>query len=265
MPPREKNTEVPAPAKKPVAFRRWLPYWAVLQADVHQALRSWVYRVWVLVSLLATVGYLLYRYALVHEAGIIQPASLLISDLLRWTVYGSAALIVVLTAGSISSERGTMADSVLSRGISRYQYFLGKWHARLATVLGTYLLMGLTALVSALFLLHEDLSLPGSLAALATVAAILAAIITCGVTVSAIVNSTVMSIAVLWVVLYGGGFALSLLPARYPSPDRALQRLPHILQGHYDIEVLGQLIGWSVLASCLTALVGMAYFARRDV
>ncbi len=265
MPPRDKSMDAPPPAPKPVTFKRWLPYWAVLQADVHQALRSWVYRVWVLVSLFATVGYLLYRYALVHEAGIIQPASLLISDLLRWTVYGSAALIVVLTAGSISSERGTMADSVLSRGISRYQYFLGKWHARLVTVLGTYLIMGLTALVSALFLLHEDLSLPGSLVALVTVMAILAAIITCGVTVSAIANSTVVGIAVLWVLLYGGGFALSLLPPRYPSPDRALQRLPHILQGHYDLTALGQFVGWSALASCLTALVGMAYFARRDV
>ena len=43
-------------------------------------------------------------------------------------LYGT---IVVLTAGSISAERGTVADSVLSRGISRYQYFMGKWHARL--------------------------------------------------------------------------------------------------------------------------------------
>jgi hypothetical protein len=36
-------------------------------------------------------------------------------------VLGSITLIVVLTAGAISADRGTMADSVLSRGISRYQ------------------------------------------------------------------------------------------------------------------------------------------------
>src|SRR5262249_15279415 len=89
--------------KKPVTFNRWLPYWAVLQADVHQTLRSWVYRVWVLVSLLAAVGYLLYRFGLSYEAGIVQPASNLVADLLRWTLLGSVTLIVVLTAGSISS------------------------------------------------------------------------------------------------------------------------------------------------------------------
>jgi ABC-type transport system involved in multi-copper enzyme maturation permease subunit len=257
--------ETAAATKKQVTFKRWLPYWAVFQYDVHQSLRSWVYRVWVLLSVLSMVGYLLYRYALVRELGMIQHASTLVSDLLRWTVFGSAALIVVLTAGSISAERGTMADSVLSRGISRYQYFLGKWHAQLATVLGTFVVLGLAALVSSFFLLHEDLSLSGSLVALATVAALLAAIITCGVTVSALMNSTLMGIAVLWVLLYGGGFALSLLPQRYPSPDRALQRLPYILQGHYDLQVLGQLVGYSAASSCLIALIGMAYFSRRDV
>src|SRR5262245_18164581 len=125
-------------AGKPVPVNRWLPYWAVFQADMHQTVRSWVYRIWMLVSVLAAVGYLLYRFGLAHEAGIVQPASVLMGDLLGWTLLGSVTLIVVLTASSISSERGTMADSVLSRGISRHQYFLGKWHSRLATVLATF-------------------------------------------------------------------------------------------------------------------------------
>ena len=42
-----------AAAAIPFRFNRVLPYWAVLQADVHQTLRSWVYRTWVLVSVLA--------------------------------------------------------------------------------------------------------------------------------------------------------------------------------------------------------------------
>jgi hypothetical protein len=252
-------------ANKPVAFNRWLPYWAVFQADMHQTLRSWVYRVWVLVTCASAIGYLLYRFGLSHEAGIVQPASRLIADLIRWTLLGSVTLIVVLTAGSISSERGTMADSVLSRGISRHQYFLGKWHSRLATVLLTFLGMAALVLVTSVFLLHEDVSLTGSLVALGTVCALMAAVITCGVTVSALCNSTVLGIALLWVVLYGGGFALSLLPARYPSPDRLLARLPHILRGHYDLEALGQMSAWCLLFSVVVALVGLVHFARRDI
>ena len=249
---------------KPVRINRWLPYWAVFQADLRQTLRSWVYRFWVLVSMLAALGYLLYRVGVLREAGIFQSASTFLSDLLRWTLLGSVTLIVVLTAGAISSERGTMADSVLSRGISRYQYFLGKWHARLVTVLGTFLAMGVVAIVGSFFL-HPDLSLLGSLVALLTVAALLATVITCGVTVSAIANSTLFGMAVLWMLLYGSAFAMSLLPADFPSPDRALNSLPQIVRGYYDGHLLLRLIGWSMLTSCAVALVGMVYFSRRDV
>ncbi len=257
--------EAPATPSARPQYRRWLPYWAVFQADVHQTLRSWVYRVWALVSVLAAVGYLLYRCGLAHEAGIVQPASRLIADLLRWTTIGSVTLIVALTAGSISSERGTMADSVLSRGISRHQYFLGKWHSRLVTVLVTFIVLCCLVLIASLFLLHEDLDLGGCAIAVLTMCVLLAAVVTCGVTVSAICNSTVLGIAVLWIGLYGGGFALTLLPARYPSPDRALNSLPYILKGYYDARALFGLMGWSGLLSLAAALVGLAHFARRDI
>ena len=92
-------------AFKPGQVRAWLPYLAVFQADVRQTMRSWVYRLWVLASVLFAVGYFLYRLGVYKEAGMIQDASKLMSDLLRWSVYGSATLIIVLTSGCISSER----------------------------------------------------------------------------------------------------------------------------------------------------------------
>ncbi len=254
-----------ATAKKPVPINRWLPYWAVLQQDIHQTLRSWVYRFWVAVSSLALIGYLVYRVGIYKEAGIQQSASQMISELLHWILYGSVALIVVLCVGSISQERGTMADSVLSRGISRYQYFLGKWHSRLFTVLGTYFLLGGVALVCCLVLLHEDLTVVGSILALLTVAALLGLVVTCGVTVSGMVNSTVLGVAILWILLYGGGTALSLLPPQFPSPDRAIQSLPNILQGNFHAMTISYVIGCSVAASVVVAMIGMQHFSRRDV
>jgi hypothetical protein len=255
-----------APAvTKDFRINRLLPYWAVFQADLRNTLKGWVYRFWVLASVLGAVGYLLYRYGVDREAGLIQSASSFISDLMRWSVLGSVAPIIVLTGGCISSERGIMADSVLSRGISRYQYFMGKWHARLVIVVGTFLVMGLVALLGGLLFLHEDIHLLGGLLALITVMAILTVVTTCGVTVSAISNSTVLGVAVLWMVLYGAGFALSLLPTRYPTPGYALTNLPNILRGYYDFQILGRLMTWSLVASGVVALVGLGYFGRRDV
>jgi ABC-type transport system involved in multi-copper enzyme maturation permease subunit len=255
--------DAPTPAK-PIKIRRWLPYWAVFQADAQQTLSSWIYRIWVLVSVLAAAGCLTYALGF-RQAGVVQSASHLMSDLLRLSVVGSVTLIIVLAAGSISSERGTMADSVLSRGISRYQYFLGKWHARLAVVVGTFFVMGLITMLASFLLLREELSWRGGLMGLAMSTAVLVMVITGGVTVSALFNSSLVAIVVAWIVLYATGFVLSLLPAQYPTPYRALASLPEILCGEYDMRQLSRLIGWSILASCSLAVIGLGYFSRRDV
>ncbi|HJT77835.1 MAG TPA: ABC transporter permease [Gemmataceae bacterium] len=244
-------------AVKPVKIRRWLPYWAVFQNDVTQTLHSWVYRTWVLVTLLAGGGYLFYQFGVHQEAGIIQPASQWVGELLRWTVLGSVTLIILLTVGSISAERGSMADSVLSRGISRYQYFLGKLHARLLAVLLTYFLLGAAGVVGSYFLLQGDLSWEGSAVALATVAAVLAAVVTCGVTASALFNNTLLGSAVLWVLVYGVGFALGV--------QKPLDHLQYVLQGKYDLGAQLHFIGYAAALSVPVTLVGMLYFARRDV
>src|SRR5205809_4848893 len=96
----------PVAAPKRIRVNRFLPYWAVFQADFKHTLTSWIYRVWVLLSLFAAVGCLLYRFGAYRVAGMVQPASELMSDLLHWTVLGSVTLIIVLTGGCISSARG---------------------------------------------------------------------------------------------------------------------------------------------------------------
>ena len=51
--------DTPAPPTAP-RYIRLLPYWAVLQTDLRQTLRGWVWRTWVLATLAAAGGYLLY-------------------------------------------------------------------------------------------------------------------------------------------------------------------------------------------------------------
>ena len=257
----EATTALPA-----VRINRLLPYWAVFQADFKQTANSWIYRFWVLLSMGAAIGYLLYRYGAMQVSGMNQPAPEMLGDLLRWAAFGSSTLVVVLTAGAICAERGTMADSVLSRGISRHQYFMGKWHARLVLILATYVVKSSVAVAGAYFLLHsEALTLAGSAAAMVTVGALLVCVVTCGVSVSALANNTVVSIAIAWLGLYGVGFLLSTLPAHIPTPDRTLHGLPGILKGHYDWQILGRLIVGSLAASLGMGVVAMFFFSRRDI
>src|SRR5215475_9451171 len=111
-----------APIAPRVRINRFLPYWAVFQADLKATFNSWLYRGWVAISVAVVVGSLLYRFGAKEVSGMIQQAPETIGSLLHWVVYGGVTLIIALTAGAICSERGSVADSILSRGISRRQY-----------------------------------------------------------------------------------------------------------------------------------------------
>lgn len=252
-----------------VRFNRFLPYWAVFQTDLRYTLRSWVYRLWVLMAGLASTGLLLYRVGLHTEAGLFQSAAAQCSDVIRVLIVGSLALVVVLAVSAISGERGTVADSVLSRGISRYQYFLAKWHARLVVVAATFAALAACVLLASYFLFnddaHSDLSLTGGAAAVLTVCAIFAVIVSWGVTIGALTNSTMLGITVFWLALYGSGFLLTLLPEPWPSPQRQLARLHFMLQGQFNSELMTQLLLGCAGLSLLAAGVGLIGFSRRDV
>ncbi len=250
-------------------FNRFLPYWAVFQTDLRQTARSWVYRLWVLMTVLASAGLLLYKVGLHKEAGLFQSAAAQSGDLFRLMVVSSLALVVVLAVSAISSERGTVADSVLSRGISRHQYFLAKWHARLVVVTVTFAVLSSLVLLASYFLFKDDsqsdLSLTGGLAAVLAVCAVLAVIVSWGVTIGALTNGTVLGITVFWLVLYGAGFLLSLLPEPWPSPERQLARLKFVLQGQYNEDVLTQLLTACGVLCLAAAVVGVVGFSKRDV
>jgi len=248
-----------------IRFNRFLPYWAVLQTDLRQTFRSWVYRLWVLLVVAAATGSILYKVGAQREAGIVQTASVQTGDLLRGLVAASLALVALLAVSSISSERANVADAILSRGISRHQYFLAKWHARLAVVLSTFAVLAAVVLTAHHFLFDSDLSLMGGLAAIAMVALVLLVVISWGVTIGALSNGTVIGITLFWLLLYGGIFLLSLVPEPYPTPDRLLSRLRFVLRGQYDPALLTQLAVASAALSAMAAVVGLAGFSRRDV
>jgi ABC-2 type transport system permease protein len=257
--------DVQAAVTAPFKYRRWLPYYAVLRTDIRQTLRSWVYRLWVVVTILAAGGFLVYRFGVHREAGIAQPAAVHTSDLLRAIALGGLALIVILSVSSISSEKGTLADSVLSRGISRYQYFLAKWHSRTLVVVATFAIMSSGMLTLFHFLLTDDLSLNGCVAAVVTISALLAAVVAMGVSVGSVSNSTVVGITALWIFLYGSGLLMSFLPYTFPSPEKVLSRLPFVLQGEYNLNSLTDWVFGGIVTAFGIAMAGMIAFARKDV
>lgn len=246
-------------------FSRLLPYIAVLQTDLRQTPKNWVWRTWVLASLVAASLYLTHRFAIYRDAKFVQTVDKVVGNLLHWSALGTVTLVIAFVSGAIAAERGSLADSVLCRGISRYQYFLAKLHARLVSVLGTYLFLAGGILTISAFLFPGLVTFTGCFAALGAIAAILAAVVCCGVAISAMCSSQMLSVSTLWVSLYAIAFALTFLPESYLTPDRLIDVLPKVLRGEFDRDELWRLTSYSLAASGITAFFGMMKFSRADV
>ncbi len=254
-----------APEKITLKYQSWLPYWAVLQTDFRQTIRSWVYRVWVMVCFISILVYLFYRFGIHSESWLIQSASLHTSFVIRGVLLGSLALVVILSVSAIAGERGTLADSVLSRGINRYQYFLAKWHARSFVVILTLIFLSGTMLLGSSLLLGEDLTFHGSLIALWTISVTILGVCAWGTSLGALTNSSILGITILWIILYGGSSLFTLLPESFPAPERIFAKMPGILKGEYGWEQVSPWTNFVLVTSAISIILGIWGFNRKDI
>jgi hypothetical protein len=256
------------PAVVSVRFHRFLPYWAVLQTDLRQTAQGWLFVLWVVLLVVGICGFFLYRVGLQQEAGLVQSAAVLCAEALRVAFLGSLAVVVVLSVAAISSERGTVADAVLSRGISRYQYFLARQHARVILV-GIVFALVSTGIISAGSLLFRggeaDISFLGGAVVVALLSLLLAVVAAVGVVLGALTNSTVLGITIYWLLLYGGGLLLMLAPETWPAPERELSRLRYVLQGYYSSAYYGRVALTAVAIALAATVCGLIGFSRKDV
>lgn len=253
------------PAPSTPRFNPLLPYFAVFRTDLRQTFHSWLFRLWVIVVVIAAVGYGLYKFGIHREVGLVQSASEQTGVLLGTVGVLTLAFVSLMAVHAICGERGTVADSILSRGISRRQYFAAKWHARTVVLLVAFAVLAAGVLTAYHYLLEPDLSFRGCVVGLAVAVAVLAAVIAWGVTVGAMANGTVIGATLFWLVLFGGLFLLSFLPAPFPTGSGMLSALRTTLRGHYDPTKVAQLIGVCLLVAAVGGGVGLVGYSKKDV
>lgn len=246
-------------------FNPLLPYFAVFRTDLRQTFHGWLFRLWVIVTVVAAVGYGLYKFGIHREVGIVQSASEQAGVLLGTVGILTLAFVSLIAVHAVSGERGNVADSILSRGISRRQYFAAKWHARTVVLLAAFAVLSGAVLTAYHFLLEQDLSLAGCLIGIAVATAVLAAVIAWGVTVGAMSNGTVIGVTLFWLVLFGSLFLLSFLPPPFPTGSGLLSGLRSTLRGHYDPAKVAQVIGIFLLVALVGGGVGLVGYSKKDV
>ena len=240
--------------------RRTMPFLGILQADLNKLIRSWVVRIWagllavfVVVTLVGSAGGTFAAESL---------ANLLGSFPLLWST-----LVIVVSAGSVSSEAGVVADSILSKAVTRYEYILAKLFAPLIVVLGLYLLaIALPLYVVARGALPvEELDSAGLAWGVGLVAAILFTLTALSVAFSALFNRTLVAVIVVLILWYGAGIGLAALGAEILSPVFIVEQLPAIIQGDYESgELWRTLAGFGIIASVLIVTAG-AHFSAKDL
>ena len=281
----------------------------MFQTDLGSLLRSWVLRLWLVLTMAFALVMLLGRShppltgsasadrvlaAVLHPVEAAAGDAFVVREILRSYMVIWVTFVIVLTAGTVCSELGVMADSVLSRGISRWHYFMAKLSARLVAVLGVYFLV-MVPIALILWLRAEpgdpaavraaparnnpsvllpagtasvrqpSLDLAGVSLGLAHVAAVLGAVVTASVSFSASFTNPVISIAVSWMTLYGTGLILSMLDLKHLSPARLIGDLPDVLRGNYLAAEECWTLGCWLGLSLLLAVVSGAVFTRRDI
>lgn len=254
---------------------RWLPLWSILEMDLKQTVKSWLYRLAVLAVLIVSVGVLLNRAAVHREAGLVQYASVHVGDFLHYTVIFGAAIAALFTANAIAGERGNLIDSTLCRGVGRWHFYLGKWAARSIAVLGGFLSVGLVFMVCSVFILKSDLDFDRCLTALILVCSVLWLMVSITMAISASVNNTMLSLGMVLFLLYGLMAVLWLVPIGNFTLRGFLVALPNMIRatdgsappGTYFLPMMPylKLAGYIALSGCICALAGMVYFIRRDV
>jgi ABC-2 type transport system permease protein len=255
---------------------RWLPLWSILEMDLKQTVKSWLYRIALLVVVVVSVGVLLNRAAIHREAGVVQYASMHVGNFLQYTILFGAALSALFTANAIAGERGNLMDSTLCRGVGRWHYYLGKWMARSTAVLGGFLAVALVFMVASVFILKSDLDFDHCLVAILMVCAMLWLMVSVTMAISSMTNNTMLSLGVVLFVLYSLMAVLWLVPIGQFTLTRLLEYMTIIIRTdeanqqngiRFAIPMMPYLkfAGYVALSGCAIAGVGMLHFMRKDV
>lgn len=235
------------------------PFLALVTNDLAGQFRSWLVRSWLAGSALVAL------IVVVTASGQETLASRVVSGGLSLYLVALSVVVILATASAVSGEAGVLADAVLCRAVTRDDYLLAKFAARLMVIAAVYLgVIGPFALLASRYV-NNDLSAAGTALAVLIVLFLLIFLGTLGVALSAALNNTVLAVATLAVCWYFAGAAFSFLEIDFLSPERIVNDLDAMVAGRYELGREVARLGTLYALSAFTVVASVAGFRRRDV
>ena len=232
------------------------PFWAIVRADLKGLFRSRITYGWflaaVFIQVIRTLG----------SRGTVTVSAVVPSGLGDF-VYIWALVIIGLSASSVSSEAGELADSVMSKSVTRLDYIFAKFASRVTYTLVTFSLV--TALLVGLGVKLEvgDYDPLGLVTAVLLVALALVMLTTLGVGLSVAMSNSVVAIVSLLVLWYAMTVLFPVVGLDALSPGSLQGTLPGLVRGVWGSEWESAL-GFAAISAGAVSLSAV-YFHLKDI
>ena len=231
------------------------PFWAIVRADLKGLFRSRITYGWLLaaafIQVIRTLG----------SRG--TPVSAVIPSGLGDFVYIWALVIIGLSASSVSSEAGELADSIMSKSVTRWDYVLAKFASRVSYTMVTFSLVTAVLVALGLKLDVGDYDPLGLVTAVLLIALALVMLTALGVGLSVAMSNSVVAIVTLLVLWYAMTVLLPVIGFGALSPGSLQVMLPDLVKGVWSSEWESAL-GFASITSASVALAA-AYFHLKDI
>jgi ABC-type transport system involved in multi-copper enzyme maturation permease subunit len=208
--------------------QRIMPLRAILLHELRTLARGWLVRLWVLASLVVSV--------LLASAARETPTAPLVAQLLfPFLVLPWFLVVMVLGVTPVSGARvEELADGILSRPVTRYEYLLGSWAARVALVLGVYLIVTIPAILLVTLANRpaptDAVTFYGIIAATSLVGLVLTFQVSLGFLFGTVLRNTLAAVVVLVFLWYPINLVLNVFSLEAFSPISLNQAIPTLLR-----------------------------------
>jgi ABC-type transport system involved in multi-copper enzyme maturation permease subunit len=196
---------------------RMMPYMAILRHDMKTLWGSRLVRLWLGATALLTL------LLVASNWPNFQDGTLIASLLFPYLVFPWFFVVVVLGITPVSGSRTeTLADGILSRPVSRFEYLLATWSARVVLVLSVYLIVIIPAIVLIMLAKRpvpdDTVTVYGIVTALGIVGLVLTFLVSLGFLAGTLLRKPLLAVVVLIFIWYPIGLILSVFSLEELSP-----------------------------------------------
>ncbi len=205
------------------------PAAAILRHDLGVMASSWLVRSWLAASALAVLLLTAAQWSQVPTARLVA------LGFMPYLIFPWFLPVIMLGVGAVSGAQAeSLSDSILSRPITRYEYLLAAWAARVAAVLGVFLAVMVPAvLLIALAdrpVLDEEITVYGSVAATCLVGLVLVFLVSLSMLLGVVFRRSLVAVLLLTVLWPLSGLILGTYELEEFSPISLNQAMPTLLR-----------------------------------